>query len=318
MRRTRPFLIAVASGVAALALAAGCSGAATSANGSGGSEARSLSGQSDQSGGAAQKAPQAVPGAPQDNAAPQPEAKQQQNRPRLQIRERAIIRTGTIHIEVANVQAANDKIAVLVGAEGYVSSEQSATDGDGKVTSIQLVLRVPVDDFNRVRVGVRKLGAKVLDDKHNAQDVTDEVVDVESRIASQKKSIERLRTLIGQAKTVGEVVQVETELTSREAELESLQARQSALASQSSLSTLSVVLSAPPPKDEEPVDPDDNLGFLQGLSDGWNAFVGTVQVVLTVVGALIPFVVALALLGAIPAWFYLRARRRRFASQSAL
>lgn len=314
MRRTRPFLIAAACGAAALALAAGCSGAATSSSGN----------QSSGEGGvplAADGAPKAVPAAPQDNAAggAVPDAKQQPgNRPRIQIRERAIIRTGTIHVEVANVQAANDKIAALVGAEGYVSSEQSATDGDGKVTSIQLVLRVPVGDFDRVRAGVRKLGAKVLDDKHNAQDVTDEVVDVESRIASQQKSIERLRALIGQAKTVGEVVQVETELTSREAELESLQARQSALASQSSLSTLSVVLSAPPPKDEPDVDPDDNLGFLSGLSDGWNAFVGTVQVILTVVGALIPFVVALALIGAIPAWFYLRARRRRVASQSAL
>ena len=185
------------------------------------------------------------------------------------------------------------------------------------MSTIQLVLRVPVADFDRVRAGVRKLGAKVLDDKHNAQDVTDEVVDVESRIASQQKSIERLRALIGQAKTVGEVVQVETELTSREAELESLQARQSALASQSSLSTLSVMLSAPP-KEQVDVEPDDNLGFLSGLTDGWNAFVGTVQVILTVVGALIPFVVALALLGAIPAWFYLRARRRRVVSQTSL
>lgn len=314
MRRTRPILISVAGGVAALALAASCSGtgAETASQAGGGSgESRALSGE----------APKAVPAAPQDNAAggAKPDVKApDENRARIQIRERAIIRTGTIHIEVANVQAANDRIATLVGGEGYVSSEQSTTDEDGKVSTIQLVLRVPVADFDRVRAGVRKLGAKVLDDKHNAQDVTDEVVDVESRIASQQKSIERLRALIGQAKTVGEVVQVETELTSREAELESLQARQSALASQSSLSTLSVMLSAPPPKEQVDVEPDDNLGFLSGLTDGWNAFVGTVQVILTVVGALIPFVVALALLGAIPAWFYLRARRRRVVSQTSL
>lgn len=312
MRRTRPFLIAAVGGVAALALAAGCSGTATNGSesqaGSGGS--RALSGE----------APKAAPAAPQDNTAgAKTDAKAPSgNRARIDIRERAIIRTGTIHIEVANVQAANDRIATLVGGEGYVSSEQSTTDEDGKVSTIQLVLRVPVADFDRVRAGVRKLGAKVLDDKHNAQDVTDEVVDVESRIASQQKSIERLRALIGQAKTVGEVVQVETELTSREAELESLQARQSALASQSSLSTLSVLLSAPPPKEQVDVEPDDNLGFLSGLTDGWNAFVGTVQVILTVVGALIPFAVALALLGAIPAWFYVRARRRRVVSQSSL
>ena len=225
---------------------------------------------------------------------------------------RAIIRTANLVVRTKGVQAAADRATALVeGGDGYVSSQQSTADpttDKAKVTSVNLVLRVPVDDFDRVTAGIRKLGT-VLADKRDANDVTEEVVDVESRVKSQKRSIERLRTLLGQANTVGEVMQVESELANREAELESLQGRFEVLSSQTSLSTIRVTFEAPPagpsPETEEAG------GFLGGLRAGWDALLNVVQGLLTAVGAVMPFLAALALLLWLPAWLLLRARARR-------
>ena len=49
-------------------------------------------------------------------------------------------------------------------------------------------------------------------------------------------------------------------------------------------------------------------GFLAGLKGGWEAFTASVVVVLTAVGAVLPFAVAAAVVG-LPLWWALRRRR---------
>lgn len=233
------------------------------------------------------------------------------NRARSTITERAIIRTGTMTIRTSDVQLAADKAAALVnGGEGYVGNIQTTSNDQGQTVGVQVVLRVPVDDYDNVVAELKKLG-KVIANKHQSTDVTKELTDVESRIASQKKSIERLRTLMSQANTVGDVIQIESELATREADLESLQSQQATLSAQATLSTLTANFEKPKAKAAPAPPSEDTTGFLQGLKAGWAALVATVDVGLTVIGALLPFLVAIAVLGALPAWLLIRQRQRR-------
>jgi hypothetical protein len=59
----------------------------------------------------------------------------------------------------------------------------------------------------------------------------------------------------------------------------------------------------------------DTLGFLTGLRGGWNVFVTGVLVLLTLLGALLPFAMAVALL-AVPVLLVWRTRRRTPAPQA--
>jgi hypothetical protein len=240
---------------------------------------------------------------------------------RAELEVRSIIRTAELVVRTKEVQAAADRTESLVTAtEGYVASQQSSTTPSDlpndtgrdaeQLQSIHLVLRVPVDDFDRIADDITGLG-KVRTDKRDANDVTEEVVDVESRVASQKKSIQRLRSLLGEAKTVGEVIQVEGELATREAELESLQSRFATLSSQAALSTIQVTFEVPPAKAAPPEEKDG--GFLVGLRGGWNAFVAVLDGLLTAFGAVLPFALTLALVG-LPVWLVWRARSRRIDS----
>jgi hypothetical protein len=240
------------------------------------------------------------------------------NPARAELEVRSIIRTAELVVSTKDVQMAADRTESLVTAtEGYVASQQSSTapsdlpHDTGRdaehLQSIHLVLRVPVDDFDRIADDITGLG-KVRMDKRDANDVTEEVVDVESRVASQKKSIQRLRALLGEAKTVGEVIQVEGELATREAELESLQSRFATLSPQAALSTIQVTFEAPTVKAAPPAEKDS--GFLVGLRGGWNAFVAVLEGLLTAFGAVLPFALTLALV-ALPVWLVWRARSRQ-------
>jgi hypothetical protein len=221
---------------------------------------------------------------------------------------RAIIKTGSLSVEAKDVDAQRQKaIGIVTSLNGQVSAEDSGSDAeDGRITRSTMTLRVPTAQYEVAIQRLSGLGTRKSIHQEST-DVTESVVDVASRITSQRASLDRMRSLLARASTIGEVVSVESELTRREADLESLLAKQKALAGQTELATLNLTMTepgkAPPPPEKN------QTGFLGGLQDGWKAFSGTVGVLLTMLGALLPFLIAFALIG-IPLWRF-RHRFRR-------
>jgi hypothetical protein len=142
----------------------------------------------------------------------------------------------------------------------------------------------------------------------DTQDVTRQVIDVNSRVDSARASVERIRTLLSQANTLGEVVRIESELSQREADLESLLAEQRQLSDQTAMATLTVTVLGPQAIAPAPAD---TTGFVPGLQRGWDALVDVVVVALTTIGLLLPFLVIVALVvGPLTAAWYRRRRRQ--------
>ncbi|MEO7981763.1 MAG: DUF4349 domain-containing protein [Sporichthyaceae bacterium] len=225
--------------------------------------------------------------------------------------DRDVVYTGSISVRVKDVGRAADRVESLaLGVDGIVFSEESSTDprhpeyGDATLT-----IRVPPTAFGPTLDAVGRLGRE-LGRQRSAEDVTTQVTDSTSRLRTQQRSVDRVRVLLGQAKTIGEVVQVESELSRREADLESLEAQLKKLDDLTSLATIDVRLTSPRPSQTVTAPEDDSaLGFLSGLRGGWDAFVAIVLVALTVLGAVLPFVVAAGLLGG-PLLLLWRSRRR--------
>jgi hypothetical protein len=224
--------------------------------------------------------------------------------------DRDVVYRGSITVQVPDVGRAADRAeALATGSDGVVFSEQSTTDPrHPRYGQATLTLRVPPSAFGPTLDGLSRLG-KELERQRSAEDVTTQVTDVDSRVRSQQRSVDRVRVLLGQAKTIGEVVQVEAELSRREADLESLEAQLAKLKDITDLATIEVTLVSPdrapaPVKDDGP-----DLGFLTGLRGGLGALAGVALVAVTVLGALAPFALVVALLG-VPAYLVLRGRRR--------
>jgi uncharacterized protein DUF4349 len=304
-RTTRGALGVVAA--AALVLT-GCGGQSTHSTGASGSadggSARSGTKAADQRA-AAGPSGQPAPGAGSPGGGTRNDA-------RVLPADRDIVYRAQISVRVKDVAAAADSAESLArGVDGVVFAEETRNDPDSPAASTaRLTLRVPPGEFRTVLRQLAGLGER-LSQSQTAEDVTTQVVDTESRVASQRRSVARVRALLSEAKTIGEVVQVEAELSRREADLESLEAQLAKLKDVTELATIEASLvgpAAPAPKQKEA------LGFLAGLMGGWDAFARIVLVGLTVLGALLPFLVAAAVLG-LPAWLLLLRLRRRTAPE---
>ncbi|MEE1772908.1 DUF4349 domain-containing protein [Streptomyces sp. JV185] len=203
-----------------------------------------------------------------------------------------VIRTATLSVEVRNVpKAAAVARSVAEGSGGLVADEETERVDDTHEMS-HLVLRVPQGAYDAVLKELAGTG-KLLSRTSSAKDVTDQVVDVESRIATQRASVARVRKLMEQAGKLSDVVTLEGELSSRQASLESLLARQASLADRTSLATVTLDLSEP---ETAAKDGDDGPGFLDALLGGWHAFVTVLLWLAMAAGAAAPFLAALAVL----------------------
>jgi hypothetical protein len=199
--------------------------------------------------------------------------------------------------KVADVVA--EARGIAQGAGGYTGQEST---GESTAT---LSLAVPAEKLDGVLDQLSHLGTRLVKRELNTQDVTEQTIDVEARLATQRASVERIRALLAKATSVSEIASVESELTSREATLESLEQQRNSLAGSVAMSTVAMTIrsvAAPPPAEE------DHSGFLGGLAGGWDAFLVFGGGLLTVLGAIAPFLLIIGPL----AWagWWLQRRRR--------
>ena len=215
---------------------------------------------------------------------------------------RSLVRTAQVSVEIDDPVAGTARVRSATAAMGGSVAEEYSTDGGSRLT-----LRVPAASLDKLIDAVAGLG-HVTSRSGQVVDATDQVVDLNARVASQQASVVRVRALLGQATSIGDIVSIEAELSRREADLDSLTSRLAALRDQVALSTLTVDISKP----GVPVDPPVAAGgFLGGLANGWDGLRTVASAVGVAAGFLLPFVVVLAVLGGIGLLVrrFVRARR---------
>lgn len=220
------------------------------------------------------------------------------------LNDRHVIYYVDLYVETENIERATQQaVALAETSGGFVANESSFGN-----ESATLTLRVPVAEHASIVTRLESLGT-VRERSREAQDVTSEVVDVDSRINSQQRSIARIRDLLDAASDLRDVVSIESELARREANLDSLLSRQAELSSLTTLATITVTFQ----QIGEGPDPDDGEDptFLSGLEGGWNAFTSGVTYVGAGLGAVLPFLGAAIV---ISAPFLLLRRRNNVAS----
>ncbi|MFI0719504.1 DUF4349 domain-containing protein [Streptomyces sp. NPDC021224] len=222
-----------------------------------------------------------------------------------------LIRDAELSVRTPHVaDALRQAKSYAADAGGYSGDEDTTTGPDGRVTST-VQLRVPPAGYDALLDRLSGLGS-LLSRKVSVQDVTGQVVDVQSRVKSQQASVARVRALMDQASGLDDVVALESELSTREAALESLEAQQASLRDRTNLATVTLSLSQPPAKPVHKKAPKAHHdGFWttvgHGLRDGWNAFYVALRVVLVVLAVTLPFLLAVAAL-----WLAYREVRRRW------
>jgi hypothetical protein len=202
---------------------------------------------------------------------------------------------------------------VLPSADSTSDSSESTATGVSPVTlptpsaapnadQALLLLRVPPAKLDSVLAQLAGSGS-VNYRTQSETDVTGQVADVNSRIASAQASLTELRGMIDKAASMNDLISLEQALASRESDLESLEAQQRAYADQTAYATVTVGFYVPAAAAPKPAAK--RTGFVAALDDGWHALLATFRVILIVLGWVLPFAVLLALL-----WWPVRRLRR--------
>jgi hypothetical protein len=223
--------------------------------------------------------------------------------------ERKIIRDATLTLEVEEPTKAAERITSIAESRGgfVVSSESRQVSGGRKGKSYEVFtvqFRVPAAQFDAALKDVRATAGEVTSEKVSGKDVTEEYIDLEARLRTQRALEAQLLDIMKTAHEVSDAISVQRELTNVRTEIERVEGRRRFLESQSSLSTISVTLQPPAPLLA-------TTGFFhsvaEALGDGVDIAANITLFLIRALLALLPVFLFLVL----PAYFILRWILRR-------
>jgi hypothetical protein len=232
--------------------------------------------------------------------------------------ERLIIRTGDVTIVVQDSETAAADVGQLADALGgwLVSSDLYESSGykRGSVT-----IRIPAERFDDAVAEIKAMALEVRSESTSSQDVTEEYVDLESRLANLEATADRVRGFLDEARNVEDALDVNRELSSLEGDIEVIKGRMQYLSQSAAYSTLTVNLI--PDEISQPVE----IGGWRPEGVAKDAIETLVSTLQTLADAAIwagIFCLPLAVLAGVPLFFigravYRRRRRRRAAADEA-
>jgi hypothetical protein len=222
---------------------------------------------------------------------------------------RKIIRNATLTLEVEQPSHAMQRVASIAEARGgFVvtsdSRQQTAEKGSKAYEIITVELRVPAAQFDAALADIRAAGGSVTAQKITGKDVTEEYIDLEARLRTQRALEAQLLEIMKGAHEVADAISVQRELTNVRTEIERVEGRRRFLENQSSLSTISVTLQPPAPFIG-------TTGFFRGIAgafgEGLDIAAAITLFLIQAALALLPLVIFVL----IPAFFILRYLSRR-------
>lgn len=161
--------------------------------------------------------------------------------------DRKIVKNAEVGLLVEDSDIAIDRLTQVVSdVGGYIVSSrvwyQTHVDGENyKYAS--LTLGIPVDQFEVTMRRVRGLGLRVLNENASGEDVTDQFVDLQSRLTNLEATQARIQSFLQDAKTVEEALRINQELSQIEAQIEEVKGRMNYLSDRSAVSTITVSIS---------------------------------------------------------------------------
>ena len=225
-----------------------------------------------------------------------------------------LIYTAQLSVRAANVSSAVSRATSVVSAAGGYVSDENASFGQGQPSqgSATVTFKIPVAVYATTLAALSggELGPQ-LSLSQQAQDVTQQVADVSSRVASDQAAIAQLRDLLKHAGDVSSLLSVQNQINAQESDLESMLAQQNALNHETSYATVTLTLVGPKAPAKAPAKSAPAPGLSGGLAGGWHALRVTVSWLLTIIGAVAPFVAALAVIGGLVWWGRRRVIQRR-------
>ncbi len=222
---------------------------------------------------------------------------------------RKIIYNAQVELVVESVSSTADALARLIQESGGYISETDIVSSSELRRQATWKVRIPVDRFDAFLGEVTRLGE--LQKNHlDSQDVTQEYVDLEARIANKQEEEKRLlKHLTDSTGKLEDILAVERELSRVRGEVEQMQGRLRFLANVTALSTVTIVateLKGYTP----PVSPSFATRIIRTFRNSVTGLTEFGENLLLFIVAVLPWLPFAAIV-ALPLWWFKRRRGRR-------
>ncbi len=214
-----------------------------------------------------------------------------------------IIKDGRLGMDVKNLSASKTNIDTIVRNLGGYYDNESLSNND-YTTAYDLKIRIPSDKFEILIAKIESGEGEVSYKEIDARDVTEEFIDLETRLGNKQKYLTRYQELLRNAKNIKEILDIEEKIRVLEEEIESTTGRLKYLNDQVNYSTLELNISQ---KKAFKYTPPFRQNFFeklkQSLSRGWYGFVDLFFFLLSNWAVLILLAVLI--------WLWIKYRKRR-------
>jgi len=220
--------------------------------------------------------------------------------------DRKVIKNAYISMEIKSGSFEKTMFELTAMAEqggGFIASSESYSDSEGNITSGNITMRVPSNKYNSIMEKVKEMGT-IESISSSGQDVTQEYVDLESRLRNFEAQEEVLLDLLEQSKRVSDMLEVQRELSNVRGEIEVIKGRMTYLDDLVSFSTISVYFHEPEPITVA------GWGFLDALKRGLRGAVNVFNGIMMFLIASSPVWIFIGIV-LIIVWQSIRARNRR-------
>lgn len=179
---------------------------------------------------------------------PSPIPYQRQQSGDFQNTHRDIIRTANMNLQVKDLTTSISNIHQLVThMNGLVTnSNQYASTRWGQAASANITLRVPVAKFDQALASLKKMSLKVNSVSTNANDITKQISDNESKIKNLQSSVNALSRLKSQAKKMSDIITLTDKISQLNGQIHQIQNNLQNQKNQVAMSTIRITLQLPP------------------------------------------------------------------------
>lgn len=164
--------------------------------------------------------------------------------------DRKIIKNADLILEVTSpndVQGAISSIAASNGGFVVTSETKQIENADParRRLEVKLIARVAATHFDSAVTSIEKLATSVIHRSISGSDVTEEFIDLEARIRTQKALELQFIQILKQAGRINDAMDVQRQIADVRTEIEKLEGRRRFLDNRASLSTITVELRTP-------------------------------------------------------------------------
>lgn len=167
---------------------------------------------------------------------------QQDYTPSPEIKDRLVIQQSYLSLLVKNVRETVDKILEHTSQSGgYMVN--SSLENPGEAPYATVIIRIPANKLSQALDFFRSLSLKVVSENLTGYDVTDQYVDIETRLATLSKTKTKFEDMLDKAVEISDILNVQRELINLESQIDQWKGQQQYLEKSAQMAKVTIYLS---------------------------------------------------------------------------